>query len=98
MDNKIFGKNSRIIRIIGVQGSGNMWEKSDDASFHLRLGPAQDVHFFYTRSYLSSLQNCAIILSTHFQSIFTFKNALHNLVIILCSALKISQKYSTVVY
>ena len=27
----------------------------------IRLVPAQDVHFFYTRSHLSALQNCALI-------------------------------------
>ena len=32
----------------------------------LRLVPAQDVHFFYTRSHLSALQNCALIFSTNF--------------------------------
>ena len=34
---------------------------------------AQDVHFFYTRSHLSALKNCALIFSTNFQFIFTFK-------------------------
>ena len=38
-----------------------------------RLGPAQDVHFFYTRSHLSGLQSCALIFSTNFQFIFTIK-------------------------
>ena len=52
------------------------------------LAPAQDVHFFYTHSHLSALQNCALLLSTNFQFIFTIKNALHNVVIELCSALK----------
>ena len=37
------------------------------------LVPAQDIHFFYTRSHFSALQSCAIIFSKHFQSIFTFK-------------------------
>ena len=32
----------------------------------VRLVPAQDVHFFYTRSHLSALQNCAFIFSTNF--------------------------------
>ena len=39
----------------------------------LRLVPAQDVHFFYTRSHLSVLQNCAVLFSTNFQIIFIFK-------------------------
>ena len=30
------------------------------------LVPAQDVQFFYTRSHLSALQNCALIFSTTF--------------------------------
>ena len=56
-----------------------------------RLVPAQDVHFFYTRSHLSELQNCALIFSTNFQFIFTFKNALHSSLTKLCSAQKIFQ-------
>ena len=31
-----------------------------------RLVPAQDVHFFYTRSHFSALQNCAVLFSTNF--------------------------------
>ena len=58
----------------------------------LGLVPAQDVHFFYTRSHFSALQNCALIFSTNFQFIFTLKNALHNLAIELCIALKIFKK------
>ena len=38
-----------------------------------RFGPAQDVHFFYTRSHLSALQICTLIFSTNFHLIFTFK-------------------------
>ena len=38
-----------------------------------RLGPAQDIHFFYTRSNLSGLKSCALIFSTNSQFIFTFK-------------------------
>ena len=49
-----------------VLGSFNNW--------NIRLVPSQDVHFFYTRSHLSTLQNCALILSINFQFIFTFKN------------------------
>ena len=63
-----------------------------------RLAPAQEVHFFYTRFHLSVLQNCALIFSTNFHLIFTFKNALQNLVIESCSALKKFQKYYTVIY
>ena len=38
-----------------------------------RLVPAQDVHFFYTRSHLSALQKCALLFSTNFQFNFIFK-------------------------
>ena len=60
--------------------------------------PAHNIHFFYMRSHLSALQNCAFLISTNFQFNFTFKNALHNLDIELCSALNIFQKYFTVIY
>ena len=40
---------------------------------HPRLGTAKVVHFFYTHSHLSALQNCALIFSANFQYIFTFK-------------------------
>ena len=62
------------------------------------LVPAQDVHFFYTRSHFIAFQNCALLFSTNFQIIFIFKNALHNLVIELCSAPSFLQKYCTVIY
>ena len=39
----------------------------------IRLVPGQDVHFFYTRSHFSALQNCAVLFSTNFQFIFIFK-------------------------
>ena len=45
------------------------------------LVTAQDVHFFYTRSHLSVLQNCALLFSTNFSLFLHFKDALHNLVI-----------------
>ena len=40
---------------------------------YFRLGPAQDVHIFHTRSHFSTLQSCTLIFSTIFQFIFTFK-------------------------
>ena len=43
---------------------------------HITLVPAQDVHFFYTRSHLSALQNCVLLLSTNFQFIFIFKKCI----------------------
>ena len=41
----------------------------------IRLVPSQDGPFFYSRSHLSELQNCALIFSTNFHFIFIFKNA-----------------------
>ena len=38
-----------------------------------RLGPSQDVHFFYTRSHLSALQSYGLIFSTNFHLIFILK-------------------------
>ena len=38
-----------------------------------RLVPAQDVHFFYTRSHLSAFQNCALLFLTNSQFIIIFK-------------------------
>ena len=35
-------------------------------AFLVRLVPAQDGPFFYTRSHLSALQNCAVLFSTNF--------------------------------
>ena len=40
-----------------------------------RLVPAQDVHFFYTRSRLSALQKCALLFSINFQFFSYLKNA-----------------------
>ena len=40
------------------------------------LVPAQDVHFFYTRSHLSALQNCAVLFSTNFYIIFILKKCI----------------------
>ena len=40
-------------------------EKRSDVD-NYGLGPAQDVHFFYTRSHLIALQNCALIFSISF--------------------------------
>ena len=40
--------------------------KVGDKVMLTRLVPAQDVHFFYTRSHLSELQNCALMFSTNF--------------------------------
>ena len=58
----------------------------------IKFVPAQDVHFFYTRSHLNALQKCALIFSTNFFSLFShLKNALYNLIIVLCSALKYSR-------
>ena len=71
------------------------WSKylSRNNTYQFGLVPAQDVHFFYTRSHLSALQDCALIFQAIFSLFSHLKNALHNLVFELCSALKISQKY-----
>ena len=60
------------------------------------IGPAQDVTFFYTHSHLSVLQSCALIIWKTFSLFSHLNSALHNLVIELCSALKIS-KFLTVI-
>ena len=52
----------------------------------VRLVPAQDIPFIYTRSHLSALQNCALLLSTNFQFFSYLKNGLQTVVIELCSA------------
>ena len=44
--------------------------------FIFRLVPAQDVHFFYTRSHLSALQNCAVLFSTNFYLFFILKECI----------------------
>ena len=72
--------------ISNIYGNGYEW-----------LGPSQDVHFFYTCSHSSTLQNYELISSTNFQFIFNLKNELHNLVIELCSA-PFFQKYCTGIY
>ena len=38
-----------------------------------KIGLAQDVQFFYTRSHLSALKICALIFSNNFHFNFTFK-------------------------
>ena len=54
--------------------------------FRIILVPAQDGPFFYTRSHLSALKTVRYF-SQPISSLFSYlKNALHNLVIELCSA------------
>ena len=62
-------KNMKKFRVIMGQGQ----EIEDDKEC---LVPAQDVHFFYTRSHLSALQNCSLIFSTNFQFIFILKKCI----------------------
>ena len=46
----------------------NSHSKSRNASAtNSGLVTAQDFHFFYTRSHLIALQNCALVFSTNFQ-------------------------------
>ena len=40
------------------------------------LVPAQDAHYFYTRSHLSAPQNCAVLFSTNFHIIFILKKCI----------------------
>ena len=63
----------------------------------IRLGPAQDVHFFYTRSHLGALQKCALLYQPIFSLLSHLKYAIHNLSIEWCSILKVSKKI-TVIY
>ena len=42
------------------------WEQQRIVPNTGRLGPAQDIHFFYTRSHFSALQNDALIFSANF--------------------------------
>ena len=60
----------------------------------VRLVPAQDVPFFYTRSHLSALQSCAFIFQPIFSLFSHLNSAQHNLVIELCRALKIIQFFN----
>ena len=54
-----------------------------------RVGPDQDVTFFYTPSHLSELQNFALPFPANFNLFSHLNSALHNLVTELCCALKI---------
>ena len=73
----------------------NMKYGAAEISNTYRLVSAPDIHFFYTSSHLSALQNCALLFSTNFQFILIFKNDLHNLVIELCRVLFIFQNTFT---
>ena len=55
------------IKLWGDEGSDMVYS---DGPFI--LGPAQDIHFFYTRSHLSALKSYALILSTNFLFNFAF--------------------------
>ena len=52
------------------------------------LGPAQDVHFFYTRSHLSALQKFALI----FQPVFSLFSHLNSVIYILFIELRRAPK------
>ena len=49
-----------------IFGLGNSNRDPLATPYHSRLVPSQDGLFFYTRSHLSALQNCALLLSTNF--------------------------------
>ena len=53
-----------------------LWHFRRQVGYNCRLVPAQDGHFFYTRSRLSALKNCALLFSTNFQFIFIFKESI----------------------
>ena len=67
------------------------------SAFYVILVPAQDVHFFYTRSNLSALQSCALIFSTNFSLFSHLNSERQNLFIELCRALKIKFFYGYLV-
>ena len=79
----------------GVGGVGFDLKKSRNP-LGSGLVPAQDVHFFYTLFHLSALQNCALFSQPIFSLFLYLSSSIHNLAIELCSALKISRKYHTV--
>ena len=63
----------------GTDGSLDAGAQRDQQAIYygrVRLVPAQDGPFFYTRSHLSALQNCALLSSTNFQFIFIFKRCI----------------------
>ena len=71
---QLFSKNSLFPRsAIGLAIVIHLAGPFDPLKVSLRLGPNQDVHFFYTLSHLSALQRCALILSANFHFIFKFK-------------------------
>ena len=66
-------QNILIINKLTHRHSIILYTKEHWSTHDMWLVPDQDVHFFYTRSHLSALQNCALIFSTNLQFIFTFK-------------------------
>ena len=72
---KISDDVDKILIYCGFNISSNRKDISEDVfeSFediisltekYIGLVPAQDVRFFYTRSHLSALENCALVFST----------------------------------
>ena len=79
------------ITVIGIIGLGGVTSAFgfylySTRQVYIRLVPAQDVHYFYTRSHLSALQTVRYFSQPIFRLFSYLKNALHNLVIELCSA------------
>ena len=75
-----------------------LWKQAGRSPWSIRLVPSQDGHFFYTRSHLSALQNCALLLSTKFQFIFIFKKCITQFSHWIVSCTVFFQKYCTVIY
>ena len=76
---EIFEKAVEMRRAIYQQVAEIFYEEKEKVAEVWQLAywliPAQDVHFFDTRSHLSALLNFALISSTNSQFILTFKNA-----------------------
>ena len=67
---------------VGMTGFQQVTHKEGESAMnYIGLGPAQDVHFFYTRSHSNALQSCALTLSTNFGLFSHLNSAQHNLAI-----------------
>ena len=93
---KIFDNLEDSDQVIVPNDKNNSF-RSESTKTYIRLVPAQDVHFFYTRSHLSALQNYALLFSTNFQFIFIIKKCItqfsHRIVSCTIFFSKILHKY-----
>ena len=62
--------------LVGRQAIGSSSSSGGISGGSCGLVPAQDVHFFYTGSHLSVLQNYTLLFSTNFQFIFIYKKCI----------------------